>query len=188
MDWVYIDNLTHALHLGAQALLNKSTTTHIPSTSTLNRNLTPSRTLGPCYFINDNHPINNFIFLAQLCHGLGYHDVFTLRVPMLFMFYVAWIIEFLHRWISPIIPFAPFVTRAEVLKVSVTHYFSTAKAKKELGYEPIVSMKVAMERCVHFYSERGYRKKEAGKQWKWMWQIISIGLAMWAYAYLWGRK
>ena len=56
--------------------------------------------------------------------------------------------------------FAPFLTRAEVLKGGVTHYANIDKAKKLLGYRVKVSPDEAMRRCIQWYDEHGYRKEK----------------------------
>lgn len=40
------------------------------------------------------------------------------------------------RPIESFVKVEPYLTRAEVFKMGVTHYFSIEKAKKELGYRP----------------------------------------------------
>ena len=45
------------------------------------------------------------------------------------MYVFATATEHVHRLIAPYIPFEPMLTKAEVCKVGVTHYMSTAKAK-----------------------------------------------------------
>ena len=50
------------------------------------------------------------------------------------------------------------MTRMEVKKIGITHYFSVESAKKDLGYEPIVSMKEGLKRTSQYF------KKELNRQ------------------------
>lgn len=150
-DWVYVDNLAHALILAGSSL-------------TLGGSRSPAA--GEAYCISDDHPINNFEFLRPLCVGLGYPHVFAFWIPMWIMFHLAWLLELLRlvlMWATgDRLTFQPILTRAEVAKVAVTHYFSMDKAKRDLGYAPIVPMQTAMERCVEFYREEfGTRASKA---------------------------
>ena len=47
------------------------------------------------------------------------------------------------------------MTRAEVYKVGVTHYFSIEKAKNELGYEPEVNSHDGAKMMAEYYQLRG---------------------------------
>jgi hypothetical protein len=77
------------------------------------------------------------------------------------MFYLGYTIEIVHNLLARrIYNFAPFLTRAEVLKVGVTHYANIDKAKKLLGYRVKVSPDEAMQKCIQWYDEHGYRKEK----------------------------
>lgn len=140
-DWTYVDNLCHALILAATSL---TAGPHSPAA-------------GQAYAISDDKPLNNFEFLRPLCEGLGYPNVFKIWIPTWLMFYMAWFLEWVRLLLMFItgnrLSFQPFLTRAEVLKVGVTHYFSMEKARRDLGYKPIVDVETAMGRCVEFYRQ-----------------------------------
>lgn len=59
-----------------------------------------------------------------------------------------------HVIFSKVYDFQPFMTRAEVYKVSVTHYFKPDKAQKELGYYPIVTPQEAIDRTVKYWQQK----------------------------------
>lgn len=137
-DWVYADNLVHALILAQKSL---------------------SKYSGEVYFISDDNPVNNFQFISQLTKGLDYENCFQFYVPTFIMFYLGYLIELIHFIIAKYIyNFSPFLTRAEVLKVGVTHYANINKAKQLLGYEVQVPPDQAMKRCVEWFDKHGYRK------------------------------
>ena len=144
-DWIYAENLIYALILAEKSLPKYS---------------------GEVYFISDDSPVNNFQFLAQLIHGLGYQHCFQFYIPTLPMFYLGYFIEIVHHYFSRYIyNFSPFVTRSEVLKMGVTHYANISKAKRLLGYQVQIPPDKAMQRCIHWYSLHGYRKKNKPLSW-----------------------
>jgi len=151
-DWVYIDNLTQALILAASSL------SHLGP-------LSPAA--GSAYCISDDQPINTFDFLRPLCAGLGYRRVFLFYIPFILMFYLSWLLEIVHaiilRLTCRLIHFQPWLTRGEVCKVGVTHWFSMEKAKKELGYSPRVDTKEGIERCIRYYAPE-FGTKEAKRR------------------------
>ena len=92
---------------------------------------------GQSYFITDGTPIFNFQFLRPLCLARG--RIFpSLIIPTKYMLKVAYIFEKLYLFSSYYLPITiePFLVRAEVLKVGVSHSFSIEKAKKDFGYCP----------------------------------------------------
>eukprot|EP00124_Ichthyophonus_hoferi_P004092 Ihof_evm1s411 gene=Ihof_evmTU1s411 len=103
-EFIYVDNAVHAHLLAFLALGPKG-----PAT-------------GKPYFVSDACPINNFQFFRPVIEGLGYTYP-TIRIPYIVAFYLAIVIEMLHRLIGPIYNFQPLLTRAEVNKIGVTHYF-----------------------------------------------------------------
>lgn len=102
---------------------------------------------GQVYFISDCHPINNFEFFRPMIEGLGYKYP-IINMPTTFMFYLAWTIEIIHKLVRKFINFQP-LTRAEIYKVAVTHYFKPDKAFNELQYVPFISYKEGMDRVVN---------------------------------------
>ena len=47
------------------------------------------------------------------------------------------------------------MTRAELYKVGVTHYFSVDKARKDFGYNPHISSSEGATRLADYYSLKG---------------------------------
>ncbi|EDV27848.1 uncharacterized protein TRIADDRAFT_21456 [Trichoplax adhaerens] len=140
VEFVHVDNLVKAHELAAIGLSSKKN--HIAA--------------GSCYFISDGCPINNFEFFRPMFEGLGYKfPIITLPVSV--MYYIAFIIELIHAFVGRyIINFQPLITRAEVYKTGVTHYFKLDKAKKELGYKP---EKRNLNQIVRDYKLKGYARQ-----------------------------
>lgn len=141
-EFVYVDNLVDAHILAAVALAERRP---------------PGRPVaaGQSYFVSDCEPINNFDFFRPLVEGLG-HGQPRVRIPMRLAYYAAFLIELVHRLVAPVYNFQPLLTRAEVYKVGVTHYFKIDKARTELGYVPRVPMAEGMRRVVAYYVRSGH--------------------------------
>lgn len=118
VEFVHVDNLVQAHILASEAL--KVTKGHVAS--------------GQPYFISDGRPVNNFEFFRPLVEGLGYTFP-SIRLPLALIYCFAFLTEMSHFVLGRLYNFQPFLTRTEVYKTGVTHYFNLEKAKKELGYE-----------------------------------------------------
>jgi len=101
---------------------------------------------GQAYFIGDGEPMNSFEFFRPLIEGLGY--AFPRRgvsAGLLRPLLTAW--EALHFLAGA--P-RPLLSPHELDKVSVTHYASLDKARRELGYAPLVDTARALADCVEY--------------------------------------
>lgn len=136
VEFVHVDNLVSAHELAATAL-------------------TSQRSAGQAYFISDGRPVNNFEFFRPLVEGLGYPFP-KLRLPISLIYFFAFLTEMIHHLVGPFYNFQPLLTRTEVYKTGVTHYFSMAKAKEELGYEP---QEHDLDEVVQWFRSRGHGKK-----------------------------
>jgi nucleoside-diphosphate-sugar epimerase len=93
---------------------------------------------GQAYFISDGEPIGNFEYFRPLITGLGYSFP-RIQMPLWILWLVVYLSNFVLNilsWISPSLTFRPFLTPCELLKTSVTHYFSVEKARVDLSYVP----------------------------------------------------
>ncbi|XP_008302350.1 short-chain dehydrogenase/reductase family 42E member 1 [Stegastes partitus] len=139
VEFVHVDNLVSAHELAAEAL-------------------TPEKqhcSAGQAYFISDGRPVNNFEFFRPLVEGLGYTFP-KLRLPISLIYFFAFVTEMIHHVVGPFYNFQPLLTRTEVYKTGVTHYFSMAKAKAELGYEP---QEYNLDEAVQWFRSRGHGRK-----------------------------
>ncbi|RUS85401.1 hypothetical protein EGW08_006844 [Elysia chlorotica] len=136
VDFLHVDNLAQAHALAAEALTSQKQ--HVAA--------------GKAYFISDSKPVNNFEFFRPLFEGLGYGYP-KINLPLLPVFYFAWLTELVHGLVSPVYNFQPILTRTEVYKTGVTHYFSTEAAGRDLGYSPTVQNDLSG--VVTFYRKLG---------------------------------
>jgi len=105
---------------------------------------------GQAYFIGDAEPMNSFEFFRPLIEGLG-HPFPQREVPVWFLKPLAHAWQAAHFVLG--VP-APLLTPHELDKVTVTHYASIERAKKELGYEPRKSVAEAMRECLEYCEAR----------------------------------
>ncbi|KAM9817128.1 short-chain dehydrogenase/reductase family 42E member 1 [Neosynchiropus ocellatus] len=139
VEFVHVDNLVSAHELAAEALTDE------------NQKLSS----GQAYFISDGRPVNNFEFFRPLVEGLGYPFP-KLRLPISLIYFFAFVTEMIHHVVGPFYNFQPLLTRTEVYKTGVTHYFSMAKAKAELGYDP---KEYDLEEVVQWFRSRGHGRR-----------------------------
>ncbi|XP_052762771.1 short-chain dehydrogenase/reductase family 42E member 1-like [Mya arenaria] len=125
---------------------------------------------GKSYFVSDDCPVNTFTFFQPLIVGLGY-PMPRLTIPLSVIYFVAFVTEWLHYLISPVYNFQPLLTRTEVYKTGVTHYFSIEKARKELGYSPTIQNDLS--EVVRHYITMG-RQKQTKPPSSFLYWVINI--------------
>ncbi|XP_048210681.1 LOW QUALITY PROTEIN: short-chain dehydrogenase/reductase family 42E member 1 [Perognathus longimembris pacificus] len=138
-QFVHVDNLVQAHVLASEAL--QAHRGHVAS--------------GQPYFISDGKPVNNFEFFRPLVEGLGYKFP-SVRLPLGLVYGLAFLTEVVHFVLGRLYNFQPFLTRAEVYKSGITHYFSLEKAKKELGYE---ARAYDLRETVEWFKARGHGRR-----------------------------
>lgn len=159
VEFVHVDNLISAHILASEAL--KEEKDHIAA--------------GQPYFISDSRPVNNFEFFRPLVEGLGYTFP-TLRLPLSLVYFFAFLTEMVHSLVSRFYNFQPILTRTEVYKTGVTHYFSMEKAKKELGYQ---AQPYSLQEVVEWFKHFGHgRKKPDNIQNNLIWNIMFVVLLL----------
>ncbi|OCT84511.1 hypothetical protein XELAEV_18022664mg [Xenopus laevis] len=155
VQFVHVDNLISAHILAAEALTSEKK--YIAA--------------GQPYFISDGPPVNNFEFFRPLVEGLGYKFP-SLRFPLSLVYFFAFLTEWIHFFISPVCDFQPILTRAEVFKTGVTHYFKIEKATRELGFEP---QPFTMQDVAEWFKNHGYGKQDKKIKSNYLiWDIIFI--------------
>ncbi|CAA0121454.1 3 beta-hydroxysteroid dehydrogenase/Delta 5--_4-isomerase [BD1-7 clade bacterium] len=124
----FIDNLVHGHLQAAKHLVDGN------------------RCCGRGYFISDNEPQNYFDFFRPLIDGLGYkYPTFWIPMGMLVPIMQLW--QWSHFKFG--LP-APAMLPKEIDKVCVTHISDTWESKRDLNYEPLMSVSEAMEVCLPY--------------------------------------
>lgn len=140
VEFVHVDNLVSAHVLAAKALMKEQG--HCAA--------------GQPYFISDGRPVNNFEFFRPLVEGLGYTFP-KLRLPLSLIYFFAFLTEMVHHLVGHIYNFQPLLTRTEVYKTGVTHYFKLDKSRNELGYNP---QEYSLKEVVDWFRNEGHGKKK----------------------------
>jgi 3beta-hydroxy-Delta5-steroid dehydrogenase / steroid Delta-isomerase len=131
MDTTYIANLVHGQLLAAEQL-------HPLGTA-----------CGQAYFITDEQPINVFEFARPIVEACGQHWP-RVRVPGRAVYAVMAGWQWLHfRLGLPAPPLEPLV----VNRLCVDNFYATEKARRDLGYRPLVSIAEAIEISIPYYRE-----------------------------------
>ncbi|KAJ4765042.1 Short chain dehydrogenase/reductase family 42E member 1 [Rhynchospora pubera] len=176
-DWVYVDNLVHAIILASAGL-----SVDVPDKEGM------PISAGQAYFICDGEPVNTSKFLIHpLLESLDYHiPRITLSVPLLF--FVSRIFLFIYTTIlSPVLHLRcipePLLLPAEVYKVGITHHFSIKKAREELGYTPLVSPQDGLAATIIYWRDRKRRELDGPPIFVWF-AIIFGMIATFAAAFL----
>lgn len=149
-DWVHVDNLVHACLLADHKLRR-------------DRSLD-----GKAFFIGDGEPVNTIDMcepLWTMVSGAPPSGLRRLWLPTRLIYSVAWLVEQCY-WLSARLfnyRFEPLLSRAEVNKVALTHYWKTKQAENLLGYRPIVSRREGLERMYSRFQRQliaeGYPEK-----------------------------
>ena len=129
IDNTHVDNLVLAEMLAAEGLVRK-----------------PEVVGGQAYFIVDDEPMNLMEWLRPLIEGLGYR-VPKRSIPALPMYVLGFLAECLHYIGGP----RPFMTRLEVHNLTAKFTFRQDKARRDLGFEPVIGCEKGMKECVEFY-------------------------------------
>ncbi|MBX7108248.1 MAG: NAD-dependent epimerase/dehydratase family protein [Chitinophagales bacterium] len=111
---------------------------------------------GQAYFITDGPGTNFFKFFDEIVIRSGY----TIRprnvwLPRWLMYAIGAITEFLALLLRPIIYYSPKLSRFAVLYITTDFTFSSAKAKRDFGFEPKYSKEEAIARTAVFFRKPG---------------------------------
>ena len=155
VDWVHVSNLVYAL-MDALIFISSNSNASIGKDQKKEQIL-PANNV---YFISDGTPRKNFDFLRPLCSVLD-KPFPKLNLSVSLMDKFAFLCEKSCLYTGKLFKWQPepFICRAEVYKVGITHYFSIDKAKRDLGYKPKINSDEGMKRVCSFYS----KLKESGE-------------------------
>jgi 3beta-hydroxy-delta5-steroid dehydrogenase/steroid delta-isomerase len=116
LDYVYIDSLVDGELRAAERLFEGSPV------------------CGNAYFLSDETPMNAGQFSIELAKEMGL-DVPLIRVPDAVARAMGVTLERLYQWLGR--P-KPMFTLANVQLCDIDHYFRIDRAKRDLGYAPLV--------------------------------------------------
>jgi 3beta-hydroxy-delta5-steroid dehydrogenase/steroid delta-isomerase len=137
-DNTHVENLVFAELLAAEKLV-----------------LDPDAVGGQAYFVTDEEQLNLIEWFRPLIEGLGYR-VPRRSVPVGVVYAAAWLSEWIHRLGGP----RPFMTRLEVHNLTTSFTFRTDRARRELGYRPLVGHIEGLRACLPHCREVLERHRE----------------------------
>jgi 3beta-hydroxy-Delta5-steroid dehydrogenase / steroid Delta-isomerase len=140
LDNSYVHNLIHGFILAAEHLVPGGTAP------------------GQAYFVNDGEPINMFEFSRPVIEACG-ESVPRLRVPGKLVWFAMTVWQWLHFRLG--VP-KPLIEPLAVERITIDNYFSIAKARRDLGYEPLFTTEQAMAECLPYYTDLYDRMKAKG--------------------------
>ncbi|MEH6453265.1 MAG: 2-alkyl-3-oxoalkanoate reductase [Psychromonas sp.] len=126
VDTIYIDNAVYA-HLLAALALTKDVTT----------------CAGKAYFLSNDQPIHMAEMLNKIlaCKNI---PAVSKRVPAGVAYAAGALLEWVYLKLNK--QDEPIMTRFVAKQLSTAHYYDISAAKNDLGYEPIVSIDLGMQK------------------------------------------
>eukprot|EP01132_Coremiostelium_polycephalum_P008431 gene8431-10350_t len=134
-DWTYIDNVVHSHLLAADKMVPGSPIS------------------GQAYFITNDEPIKFWDMPIFAYESFGYSKP-SIKIPFAVIYVIAWLIDMIVSLLSPVVTLHPTITLFRMVYSNSTRYFNISKAKRDLGYKPVVSVKDVL--CIY-----GLNAKEA---------------------------
>ena len=133
-DYTYVTNMTDAVLLADEALAKDG----------LN-----SVAAGEAYFITNGEPMPFWGFIRKVAARLGFPPV-KYTAPKSLVYAIAAIKEGIDTLKGGTLNAEDGLTRFAIRYMCTHHYFSIEKARRELGYNPAVSVEEGIERtCKH---------------------------------------
>lgn len=106
---------------------------------------------GQAFFITNQEPVPFWDFTGDLLEGLGYRRP-HIRLPLGLILFVAMVFEYIIRpLLRPIKELTTDFTVFRVRIVTRERAFSSAKARRLLGYTPATPLKEGIRRTVGFF-------------------------------------
>ena len=133
-DYTYVSNMTDAVLLADEALAKDGWN---------------SIAAGQAYFITNGEPMPFWDFIRKVAARLGFAPI-KYRAPKSLIYAIAAIKEGIDTLKGGTLNAEDGMTRFAIRYMCTHHYFSIEKARRELGYNPAVSIDEGIERtCQH---------------------------------------
>ena len=133
VDFTYVRNVTYGHILAAQHVLD-------------------GKAKGQIYHITNAEPVQFWVFLGVVLTQLGYTAP-KKHVPYVVVYVLAWVLCWLSWMVRPLVKWTPFLSPFKVALAGTHHYYNCDKARKELGYVPVVSLEDGIKQTVEFYQK-----------------------------------
>lgn len=134
IDSVYIDNAADAHLLAADRLAPGSPVA------------------GKAYFITQGEPVPLWDLVNRILHAAGLGPV-TRSVPAGLAYAAGWVLEMVYGVIRP--RDEPPMTRFVARELTTAHWFDIGAARRDLGYEPRISLEEGLRRLAASFRQDG---------------------------------
>ncbi|KAM6976441.1 sterol-4-alpha-carboxylate 3-dehydrogenase, decarboxylating [Aplochiton taeniatus] len=132
VDFTFVENVVHGHVLAAERLKPDSPL------------------CGKAYHITNDEPVKFWDFMSEVLVGLGYPAP-RYHLPYMLVYGLALLLWLLALLLRPLVAFKPTFTPMRVALAGTHHYYSCARAKQDMGYKPVVSLKEGIARTVQSY-------------------------------------
>ncbi|XP_058505995.1 sterol-4-alpha-carboxylate 3-dehydrogenase, decarboxylating [Solea solea] len=132
VDFTFVENVVHGHILAAE---------HLRPDSPI---------CGKPYHITNDEPVRFWDFMSEVLVGLGYAAP-RYRLPYTFVYGLAVLLWLLALILRPLVSFKPTFTPMRVALAGTHHYYSCDRAKQDMSYKPVVSLKEGIARTVQSY-------------------------------------
>lgn len=162
-DWTHVDNLCVAVD-AAIASLDRE----------------PEVCAGQAYFIVDDErdTLHEMFLPVYKATKFVSEDARALPAPPAFIaFLFALLAQLVATLLQPAIACEPFLTTADVRKVTRHNYYTSARAKKELGYKPVITRAQGQAQMIADLRAKGWDGAVPTLPWQ-MWVAVPAALFM----------
>ncbi|XP_032993166.1 sterol-4-alpha-carboxylate 3-dehydrogenase, decarboxylating [Lacerta agilis] len=129
VDFTFVENVVHGHMLAAEQLERDSPL------------------CGKAFHITNDEPILFWEFMSRILTGLGYGAP-KYRIPYWLAYYLAFLLSLVVMLLSPFVTIHPTFTPMRVALAGTFHYYSCERAKKHMGYKPLVSLDEAVAKTI----------------------------------------
>jgi nucleoside-diphosphate-sugar epimerase len=109
------------------------------------------KAIGEIYIIGDEKPITWREYVNKVAEAMSVNPP-NRHVPVSLIKAIAYLSEFKSWMFST----QPFLTRYWVEEITKNFAYDITKAKKDLGYDPEISLKEGISRTVEWYRQNGF--------------------------------
>jgi nucleoside-diphosphate-sugar epimerase len=134
VDWTYVDNVAHAHLCAAEALRAED-----------------GCAAGKPYFITNGEPVNAWSWFNDILQKLGMPPL-QRKVPLAVARRIGRIMDSTWRTFS--LSGEPPLTEFAAVQVATTHTYSIENARRDLGYEPKVSLDEGVKRTIPWLEQQ----------------------------------
>ena len=138
-DYTYVSNLVDAIVLADEALADGGL---------------DSVVAGEAYFITNGEPMPFWDFVRKVLGRLGFPPI-QYRAPKSLVYAIAAVKEGIDTLKGGTLNTEDGLTRFAIRYMCTHHYFSIEKARRELGYQPAVSVEEGIERTCRYLEAIG---------------------------------